>query len=57
MPNIATASQNKIEMRFFVRIRGERTPPPTILAPAVKMPLKNQNKKNKFIKVKQKNDK
>jgi len=38
MPNMATASQNIIETRFFVRIRGALTPPPRIDDPVVKIP-------------------
>lgn len=39
IPKIATASQNIIETKFLVRIRGALTPPPRIDAPVVKMPL------------------
>lgn len=40
MPKIATASQNMIETKFLVRIRGAFTPPPKIDTPVVNIPLK-----------------
>ena len=36
---MATTSQKMIEIRFFVRIRGAFTPPPTMEDPVMKMPL------------------
>jgi hypothetical protein len=36
---MATTSQKMIEIRFFVRIRGARTPPPMIEEPVMKIPL------------------
>lgn len=41
MPKIATASQNMIETKFLVRIRGALTPPPKIDTPVVNIPLKS----------------
>jgi hypothetical protein len=37
---MATTSQKMIEIKFFVRIRGARTPPPIIEDPVIKIPLK-----------------
>lgn len=39
---MATTSQKMMEMRFLVRIRGARTPPPTIEDPVMKMPLERK---------------
>lgn len=36
---MATTSQKMIEIKFLVRIRGARTPPPTIEEPVMKIPL------------------
>lgn len=41
---MATTSQKMMEMRFLVRIRGARTPPPTIEDPVIKMPLKRKTR-------------
>lgn len=38
---MATTSQKMIEIKFFVRIRGARTPPPIIEDPVIKIPLKS----------------
>lgn len=37
---MATASQNIIDIKFFVFILGAFTPPPIILTPVVWIPLK-----------------
>lgn len=39
-PYIATASQNIMEIKFLVLMRGAFTPPPIILTPVVCIPLK-----------------
>lgn len=39
---MATTSQKMMEMRFLVRMRGARTPPPTIEDPVMKMPLQTK---------------
>jgi hypothetical protein len=36
---MATTSQKMMEIRFFVRMRGARTPPPIIEEPVIKIPL------------------
>ena len=38
-PNMATSSQNMMEIRFLVRMRGALTPPPRMDVPVIKMPL------------------
>jgi hypothetical protein len=37
---MATTSQKMMEIRFLVRIRGARTPPPRMDEPVMKMPLR-----------------
>jgi hypothetical protein len=37
---MATTSQKMMEIRFLVRIRGARTPPPRMDEPVMKIPLR-----------------
>jgi hypothetical protein len=47
---MATTSQKMMEIRFFVRMRGARTPPPRIEEPVMKIPLERErNVKCKLI--------
>jgi hypothetical protein len=39
---MATTSQKMMLMRFLVRMRGARTPPPRMEVPVMKMPLREK---------------